>query len=99
MVRWGTPKLIVPTVWGCLSRRERCLDKHPQTAEEASYRGAGVVWVLGGMGARVRGWCGCWVSWVRGCGLVSGARVGWVVAWGSRVRFRDSMAHWVCGMH
>ncbi|GAB3367213.1 hypothetical protein GCM10027360_36060 [Amycolatopsis echigonensis] len=43
----------VLTVRGCLSRRERCLDKHPQTAEEASYRGAGVVWVPGELGASV----------------------------------------------
>ncbi|PKV90812.1 hypothetical protein ATK30_1563 [Amycolatopsis echigonensis] len=46
----------VLTVWGCLSRRERCLDKHPQTAGEASYRGAGVVWVLGGLGVSVAVW-------------------------------------------
>ncbi|GAA1024290.1 hypothetical protein GCM10009565_28980 [Amycolatopsis albidoflavus] len=46
------------TVRGCLSRRERCLDKHPRTAEEASYRG----W----------GWGGCLHAWVRWLRLVSG---------------------------
>ncbi|GAB3384445.1 hypothetical protein GCM10027360_68880 [Amycolatopsis echigonensis] len=53
-VAWGTPKLIVLTVRGCLSRRERCLDKHPRTAGRLRIGVRGRVWVLGWLGARVR---------------------------------------------
>src|SRR5436189_3438760 len=45
---------IVMTDGGCLSRRERCLDKHPPSAFSASYRGAGpgvAAWGVGWVGA------------------------------------------------
>ncbi len=50
LLRWAPRSLIVLTVWGGLSRRERCLDKPPQTAGE--------------LRIGVRGWCGCTSSWV-----------------------------------
>ncbi|GAB3349794.1 hypothetical protein GCM10027360_04020 [Amycolatopsis echigonensis] len=53
-----------------MSRRERCLDKHPRAVFLASYRGAGVVWVLGGLGALAAVWrVGCGEGW-----LASGVR-------------------------
>ena len=50
-MRGGTPKLIVTTARQCLSRRERCLDKHCRAVFLASYRGAGPgLAALGGVG-------------------------------------------------
>ncbi len=101
------------TVRGCLSRRERCLDKHPRTAFLASYRGAGVVWVprlLGvaaavlGLGASMR-----WVHWLRFWGARGGCVVGMGcagVGWGGGsapmwhwVRLTHRTPHWVHAMH